>query len=62
MERLSNSPSGPATTLRTAHGFRHGQFVALGKDDDRPLRDLLLAMLNNTGIATVTFSPSQREY
>jgi hypothetical protein len=45
-------------TLFAGGGFRHGQHLALGKDDDYPLPNLFVSMLQRMGIEETKFASS----
>ena len=44
--------------LLAGGGYRHGRYVARGKDNTTPLCNLFVTMLNNMGIETESFGQS----
>ncbi|MCH8924078.1 MAG: hypothetical protein IIA67_13135 [Planctomycetes bacterium] len=47
--------------LLAGGGYRHGRHVAYDKDDNTPLCNLFVSMLNNMGIETESFANSSAE-
>jgi hypothetical protein len=45
-------------TLFAGGGFRHGQHLALGKDQDYPLPNLFVSMLQRLGLEETKFASS----
>ena len=47
--------------LLAGGGYRHGRHAAYDKDDNTPLCNLFVSMLNNMGIETESFASSSGE-